>query len=194
MPPQRPKDHPCKDERVTYMEYIETAAASYGRWSHAPHGGALHALNADPEVNAFLGGEQPPAFIDEVSHHIAAHWDEHGFGLWAVIVDGECVGFSGACHPGPGWPDELRGEVELGWRLARHAWGRGLATEGGRLAAVAVAEHLGLARVVSLVAPDNERSIAVTRRLGMTPAGTTRGGRVPTDVSIFGLPIRVPAA
>jgi RimJ/RimL family protein N-acetyltransferase len=63
---------------------------------------------------------------------------------------------------------ELRddAEIELGWILARRAWGHGYATE----AAVAVLRHaygeLGLSRVISLIDPRNDGSVRVAERLG----------------------------
>ena len=62
--------------------------------------------------------------------------------------------------------------VEVGWRLRLEAWGAGYATEGAREALRTGFETLGLDEIVSFVDPGNERSLAVTRRLGMT-----RGGR-----------------
>jgi RimJ/RimL family protein N-acetyltransferase len=57
--------------------------------------------------------------------------------------------------------------VEVGWRLARGAWGRGLATEGARAAVAEAFGPLGLARVIAIVEPGNARSLRVAARLGM---------------------------
>ena len=56
--------------------------------------------------------------------------------------------------------------LEIGWRLARHAWGHGYATEAGR-AAVDVARRIGAQSVWSFTSVGNERSQAVMRRLGL---------------------------
>lgn len=106
--------------------------ATYERWRHEAHGPALQALNLDPVVTEFLGGELPTEQVDEVSRTIEAHWETYGFGLWAVIFSGECAGFVGAAHPGPHWPADVQVATEVGWRLARAAWGHGLATQGAR--------------------------------------------------------------
>jgi RimJ/RimL family protein N-acetyltransferase len=160
---------------MAYPESVTGRSARFERWSHAAHGEAFAGMCADPEVMDFLGGPQTREAADAVSQRIAAHWDEHGFGLWAAIEPrtGDCVGFAGACRPGPGWGPDVAGEVEVGWRLARRAWGCGMATEGAGLAMQALTSHLALPRIVSFVDPGNERSLAVTRRLGMRPAGTT---------------------
>jgi hypothetical protein len=58
--------------------------------------------------------------------------------------------------------------VEIGWRLARAAWGQGFATESARAVATFAFDELGLEEIVSLAVAANERSRAVMRRLGMT--------------------------
>jgi RimJ/RimL family protein N-acetyltransferase len=57
--------------------------------------------------------------------------------------------------------------TEVGWRLAPDAWGAGYATEGAREAVRIGFDRLALDEIVSFVHPDNTRSLAVTRRLGM---------------------------
>jgi RimJ/RimL family protein N-acetyltransferase len=147
----------------------ETDRLRLERWDHDAHSAGFAAVNADPEVMRHLGGAAPMsrAESDEASLRIGAHWDAYGFGLWAAVRKdtGAMVGFAGLCHP-LWWP-AMVDRVEVGWRLARDAWGHGYATEGGRAALRAGCDTLGLAEIVAFVHPDNERSLAVTRRLGM---------------------------
>jgi ribosomal-protein-alanine N-acetyltransferase len=58
--------------------------------------------------------------------------------------------------------------VEIGWRLAASAWGRGYATEGARVAMAWAFEKLGLEEIVSMTVPANRRSLNVMEKLGMT--------------------------
>ena len=58
--------------------------------------------------------------------------------------------------------------VEIGWRLARDAWGHGYATEAARRAPAFAFGDLGLAEVVAFTSTTNLRSQAVMRRIGMT--------------------------
>jgi len=60
--------------------------------------------------------------------------------------------------------------VEIGWHLHPHAWGHGYATEAGA-ATARRGFDAGLREVYAVVRPDNTRSLAVCRRLGMTPLG-----------------------
>ena len=93
--------------------------------------------------------------------------DHNGFGLWAVEVraSGEFIGFTGLDVVDDGMP--FTG-VEVGWRLARSAWGHGYATA----AAIVALEHgfatVGLPEILAVTTKTNLRSQAVMRRIGMT--------------------------
>ncbi|MFF9641847.1 GNAT family N-acetyltransferase [Kitasatospora aureofaciens] len=64
------------------------------------------------------------------------------------------------------------GEVEVGWHFHPDSWGRGFATEAAR-GAVSKGFAAGLREIHAVVRPGNEPSMAVCRRLGMTPQGRT---------------------
>ncbi len=122
------------------------------------------AMNADPEVMRwFTSGPLDRERSDALARRLDAGFDADGYGRAAVQApDGRFCGFVGlGAHPRR--PDD----VEVGWRLARWAWGRGYATEAAR-AWVAAAPGLGLSGLVSYVDPRNAASVAVTRRLGMS--------------------------
>jgi RimJ/RimL family protein N-acetyltransferase len=61
-------------------------------------------------------------------------------------------------------------EIEVGWHLHPDSWGHGYATEAAR-GAIAKGFSEGLREIFAVVRPDNERSLAVCRRLGMTHLG-----------------------
>ncbi|MFJ3932713.1 GNAT family N-acetyltransferase [Streptomyces sp. NPDC090029] len=135
---------------------------------------AWHRVFADPDVMEFHGGRPAELSVyEELTARQRRHDAERGFCLWTVLdEDGEVVGFTGA-QP---WPHEgfgPVGEIEIRWRLARRAWGRGYATAAARTAVERVREA-GVPEVVAMVDARNERSIAVTRRLGMELAETFR--------------------
>ena len=127
-------------------------------------------LNADPEVVRFISDGVPftRADSDALLDAIEAHWQEHGFGLWCAAPredpDG-CLGFVGLAVPA--FLPAVLPAVEVGWRLARPVWGRGLATEAARASLRHAFAELGLEAVISIIDPLNERSIRVAHKLGM---------------------------
>jgi len=126
------------------------------------------ALNADPQVTEFLGGPITGEASDAMAQRIADHFERRGYGLWAVEVQGApfFAGFVGLQVP----RFEVRFTpcVEIGWRLAREAWGHGYATEGARAALVFAFDRLDLDEIVSMTVPANVRSRKVMEKLGMT--------------------------
>lgn len=146
---------------------LRTARLLLRRWREedlAP----FAALNGDPEVMAHFVEPLTPARSDHMVDRIEAAFARDGFGLWALEVcqTGQFIGFTGlnevafAAHFTPA--------VEIGWRLARPAWGHGYATEAARAALWFGLCRVGLAEVVSFTAATNLRSQAVMRRLGMS--------------------------
>ena len=127
---------------------------------------AWAALNADPEVMAHFPSVLTRAEADAAFDRIAAAIDDRGWGLWAVDVNGAFLGFTGLQPVPADLP--FAPALEVGWRLARSAWGHGYATEAARAALGVAFEELGYDEVVSMTAVTNERSRRVMERLGMT--------------------------
>ncbi len=125
------------------------------------------ARNADPEVMAFFPSTLSRRESDELVARIESGFSAHGFGLWALEVKatGAFIGFTGLAVPGFDVP--FAPAVEVGWRLARPAWGSGFASEAARASLRHGFEELGLAEVVSFTFEGNRRSRAVMERLGM---------------------------
>jgi len=123
------------------------------------------ALNSDPEVMEFftaqLSRDESAAMIGRMQARI----DTTGWGNWALEVDGLCVGFAGLSVPS--FNAHFTPCVEIGWRMARHAWGHGYATEAAGLALEHAFAVLKLDEVVSFTTQANARSRRVMERLGM---------------------------
>jgi RimJ/RimL family protein N-acetyltransferase len=126
------------------------------------------ALNADAAVMRYFTATLSRAESDAVAARIARHFDERGFGLWAVEVVGAVpfAGFIGLQVPS--FAAHFTPCVEIGWRLAAGCWGRGYATEGARAALAFGFDGLGLAEVVSFAVEANHPSRRVMERIGMT--------------------------
>lgn len=125
-------------------------------------------MNRDPQVMehfpALLSREESDAGVDWIHAHLV----QHGFGLCAaeLVVSGEFIGYIGLAVPR--FEAGFTPCVEIGWRLTREHWGRGLATEGARAVVRHAFDELGLAEIVSFTVPANLRSRRVMEKLGMT--------------------------
>ncbi|WP_042393179.1 GNAT family N-acetyltransferase [Streptacidiphilus carbonis] len=143
-------------------------------------------LNSDPEVMRYIGEgkvldrEQSAAALASFRER----WAEQGFGLFPVELaeTGELTGWVGLNVPR--FLPEVMPAVEIGWRLLRRHWGRGIATEAAREVLRFGFEDAGLERVVSICHVDNEPSRHVMEKLGL------RQQRL-TAVPAHGRPVRV---
>jgi RimJ/RimL family protein N-acetyltransferase len=170
------------------IESIEMGRLRLERWDPERHTEPLVELNADPAVMRFIGDGRAAtrAESERQSATIAGHWTRYGFGLWAVRApDGPVFGFAGLSHPL--WLPAEQDEVEVGWRLRREAWGQGFASEAGRAGVDLAFGALGLERVVSYIRPENARSQAVGRRLGMAIARSVQHPRLGHELEVWEL-------
>ncbi|NUR87044.1 MAG: GNAT family N-acetyltransferase [Nonomuraea sp.] len=136
------------------------------------------AMLADPEVSGGLAetvGTSPAEAWRSLATFIG-HREIRGFSHWALVEKdtGSFVGRAGPWQP-HGFPG-----LGVGWSLARPYWGKGYATEAGRAALRYCFEELGATEVVSIIKPDNARSISVAERIGHRHLRDLdyRGGRV----------------
>jgi RimJ/RimL family protein N-acetyltransferase len=116
----------------------------------------------------YLPGPLSREESDAMATRIEAHFEQHGFGLWAVeIADvAPFAGFIGLNVPR--FEAHFTPCVEIGWRLDDEFWGRGFASEGARAALAFGFESLQLDEIVSITVPANLRSRRVMEKLGMT--------------------------
>jgi RimJ/RimL family protein N-acetyltransferase len=126
------------------------------------------AMNADPRVMEHFPALMSREESDAAVARIEVHFQQHGFGSWAVEIPGVTpfAGFIGLCIPR--FEAAFTPCVEIGWRLAAEFWGRGFATEGARVALAFGFESLDLKEIVSFTVPGNVRSRRVMEKIGMT--------------------------
>lgn len=136
------------------------------------------AMNADPEVMRHFPAPLARSASDALVDRLDGLFAQHGWGVWALetLGTGQFIGFTGLNPLPEGVPGA--GEPEVGWRLARHAWRQGYATEAARAALTVAADHR-LPVVWSITAVTNEPSQAVMRRLGLVRHGFFEHPRVP---------------
>jgi RimJ/RimL family protein N-acetyltransferase len=125
------------------------------------------AMNADPEVREHLGDRLTREQSDASVARFKVEFDQRGFGWWAVEVPatGEFIGFAGLDQVDDGMP--FTG-VEIGWRLARSAWGHGYATEAALAVLAYGFDTLELPEILAVTTAGNRHSQAVMSRIGMT--------------------------
>lgn len=125
------------------------------------------AMNADPQVREHLGDLLTREQSDASVARFQAEFDQRGYGWWAVEAQttGEFIGFAGLDQVDDDMP--FTG-VEIGWRLARSAWGQGYATEAALAVLTYGFDTLELREILAVTTATNLRSQAVMRRIGMT--------------------------
>lgn len=144
---------------------IATPRLRLRRWRESDRT-AFAAILADPEVMRDLGGPVDRAAADAKLDRYAEAFERAGVGRLAVESrDGLLLGYAGVMPLEPGHP--AGAAHDIGWRLRRDAWGRGLATEAARAALQDAFDRLRLPEVIAFTAPENLRSQAVMARLGM---------------------------
>ena len=125
-------------------------------------------LNADPDVMAFFPFRRTHEESDAMMERINAMIEATGYGLYAMQDrhSGEALGFCGIA------PVSFEGvfapaTMEIGWRLLPRFWGKGYVTEAAKALLAMAFDERRLAEIVSFAVKDNERSIAVMKRIGL---------------------------
>ena len=126
-------------------------------------------LDGDPEVHRYLG-EKPIKDIEEsksIINYIRNQYEEHGIGRWAVIdkKTDEFVGWSGLKYE-----KEVRDEMyyyDLGYRLKKKFWGRGIATETAIESLKYGFQVMGLKEIYAGAHIDNIASNKILKKVGL---------------------------
>ncbi len=133
----------------------------------------LFDLFSRPDVARWSGAGKPMTERAQAVERIEAQpgraGDHPACGVFGVEVGEELVGMA-LLVPLPSSGVGARDDVEIGWHFHPDAWGHGYATEAAR-ALVARGFSAGFEELYAVSDPDNERSQAVCRRLGMTDLG-----------------------
>ncbi|MBA9004959.1 GNAT family N-acetyltransferase [Thermomonospora cellulosilytica] len=142
---------------------------------HAPD---LLRLATDIRVMRHIGtGVWTPGYAARRHVRALRHWADHGFGWRAVHdrADRSFLGLVSLIRPaGPvaGVPEPA---LEIGWWVAPHAWGRGIATEAASAVLAEAFGRLGAAAVVARFQVANTGSARVTAKLGLVPVAEAAG-------------------
>lgn len=146
----------------------------------ASHIDDLVALDSDPEVMRYVGGKATSREQYEEILPRMMTWNDRPFGFLAAYVEGAFVGWF---HLRPSVVDDRI--LELGYRLRREAWGRGLATEGSRAVLRHAFSTLGEREVDACAMPENVGSTRVMKKCGMRKVGSFIHPRLPVLVDRY---------
>ena len=129
---------------------------------------SLFAIYGDPATHAF-NPFGPLTHLDQAKALLdgwLAHWAEKGYGQWAISAreaPDEVIGFGGIdARP---YLDVVR--VNLGYRFAVQAWGKGYATELSQAALDVGLAELDIPEIYAVVRPQHHASIRVLEKVGM---------------------------
>ncbi len=124
-------------------------------------------MGADPEVMEHFPSTLSSAESAALMSRNQRGLEERSYGFWALEVPGEVAfgGFLGIVPVPPEMP--FAPAVEIGWRLARPLWGRGLASEAARAVLERAFADLEMNELVAYTAVGNDRSRRVMERLAM---------------------------
>jgi RimJ/RimL family protein N-acetyltransferase len=129
---------------------------------------ALFALYSDQEIRRYFpeGTLTYEETKEELEWFLNGHPAHPQLGLWATIYK-ETNQFIGRCGLLP-WTIEQRPEVEVAYLLAKEYWGQGLGTEAAQAILEYGFEQLQLSRLICMIDPENQASIKVASKIGMT--------------------------
>jgi ribosomal-protein-alanine N-acetyltransferase len=129
---------------------------------------SLFALYSDPEIRRYFpeGTLTYEETKEELDWFLNGHPAHPELGLWATVHK-ETNQFIGRCGLLP-WTIEQRPEVEVAYLLAKEYWGQGLGTEAAQGMLHYGFEQLNLSRLISMIYPENQASINVALKIGMT--------------------------
>lgn len=129
---------------------------------------SLFALYRDTDVRRYFpeGTLTYEETKEELEWFLNGHPSHPELGLWATVHKGSKE-FIGRCGLLP-WTLRDRDEVEVAYLLAKEYWGQGLATEAARAIVEYAFGRLGLSRLICMIDPENQASIKVASKIGMS--------------------------
>ncbi|MEM7180384.1 MAG: GNAT family N-acetyltransferase [Spirochaetota bacterium] len=147
--------------------YVESERLLLRDWQEQDLATLQH-MNSDTEVMRYFPSTLNPQETSKFYHRICQDIEQHGYGLFAAEhkVDKACIGFIGLNYTN--FVADFTPCVEIGWRLRKGYWRQGLASEGARECLKFAFTELQLAKVYSFTSEQNQASIRVMQKIGMS--------------------------
>ena len=151
--------------------FLETDRLNIRNW-RADDWRLARPMSLDAEVMQYIGHSQP--WSEEETRQFVSNrmsdFERYGWTMWPLVLR-ETEAFVGYCGFLRRVYGEYEGEIEIGYALAKDAWGKGFATEAGSKILQYGFETLGFCRVIASARPENARSIRVMEKMGMHSIG-----------------------
>lgn len=153
--------------------HIPTSSRLRYRLMDSNDASLLFELDQDPEVMEFLNDSKPSSWEEIVEYfvpRVEAFTDPvTGCGLWEVAdkESGEYLGWILVRQYGFATPYHAVDNIELGWRLKRHCWGQGIATEAAQAILDVLQDDPSINTFSAIADEENLGSIGVMKKLGM---------------------------
>lgn len=160
---------------------FETERLIARHWSPSTDVESAFEIYGDPDVMRYLGRspEVVPCLDEQKARlekiELAMLSKQNSTGMWAIMTknDQEVIG-SILFKELPDADNNPTGDFEIGWHLAKRAWGNGYATEAAEAIIQYAFKTMPILEVLHAVAYDeNLKSLAVMKRIGMKDQGTT---------------------
>lgn len=160
---------------MTYI--IQTPRLGFRLWQPSDTRPFI-AMNRDPEVRRYFPETLTAAQTKLSIRRFKRHFLDHGYGLYALdyLPERAFIGFMGFNFQT--FQSHFTPCVEIGWRLAKSHWGKGLATEGARACLQHGFDTLKFTEVYSFTPLQNVPSQRVMQKIGMRQVGTFMHPRV----------------
>ena len=126
----------------------------------------MYHIFCDADVMRFSDGVQTKDWVRIWLETCLARYQNWGLGPYAVVEHSSqnVIGYCGLFF----FPDvDGQAEVEIGYRLARSAWGQGYATEAAKAVRDFAFTTLEIKRLIAMIDPSNIASIRVAEKIGM---------------------------
>jgi RimJ/RimL family protein N-acetyltransferase len=150
--------------------FLETSRLVLRRFTEADEDDLVE-LDSDPEVMRYINGGRPTSreeIRSRVLPVLLAYYERYeDLGFWAA-EEKPTGRFLGWFHFRPHKNGPRDGEIELGYRLRKSAWGKGYATEGSRALIRTGFTESGVQRVVAETMAVNVGSRRVMEKAGLT--------------------------
>jgi len=155
---------------MTKQVAFESERLRFRRWSEADKL-PFAQMNADDEVMKYFPNKLTRAASDAFIGRIEKHFEEFGYGLWAVEVKetGVFIGYIGFYQAT--FEADFTPCIEIGWRLSRESWNEGYATEGAKACLDYGFKELKFSEVYSFTSVINIKSINVMKKIGLEKVG-----------------------